>query len=45
MTIATVLGLFIIPVCYVFVGRIIEKPKKHTPATPETGTAPAEGGH
>jgi HAE1 family hydrophobic/amphiphilic exporter-1 len=46
MTVATVLGLFIIPVCYVFIQRIIErgdkakpKPKPAIVAVP----APAEG--
>jgi HAE1 family hydrophobic/amphiphilic exporter-1 len=29
MTIATATGLFIIPVCYVFVQRIVERKKKH----------------
>jgi HAE1 family hydrophobic/amphiphilic exporter-1 len=35
MGISTVIGLFIIPVCYVFVQRIVERGKKpHVPATP-----------
>ena len=32
MTIATAIGLFLIPVCYVFVQRIIERGGKKTPA-------------
>ena len=36
MTIATVIGLFLIPVCYVFVQRIIERGGKEAPATPMT---------
>jgi HAE1 family hydrophobic/amphiphilic exporter-1 len=32
MTIATAVGLFIIPVCYVFVQRIVERGKKPKPA-------------
>jgi len=39
MTIATAIGLFLIPVCYVFVQRIIERRGKETPAA-----APAKGG-
>ena len=39
MTIATVVGLFIIPVCYVFVQRIVEKGKKTKPA--EAASMPA----
>jgi len=34
MTIATVLGLFIIPVCYVFVQGLVERGKKPKPVTP-----------
>ena len=51
MTIATAVGLFIIPVCYVFVQRIVEKSsKKKTDAPkPETeiaaGAAPLGGAH
>ncbi|MGZ4988994.1 MAG: efflux RND transporter permease subunit, partial [Limisphaerales bacterium] len=48
MTVATVLGLFIIPVCYVFVQRIVEgrkKPAASTPEIPATGTEPHTGGH
>jgi hydrophobe/amphiphile efflux-1 (HAE1) family protein len=49
MTIATVIGLFLIPVCYVAVQRIIEatggaKPAT-APKTPADGAAPAQGGH
>ena len=32
MTIATAVGLFIIPVCYVFVQRIVESGRKKVPA-------------
>ena len=32
MTIATAVGLFLIPVCYVFVQRIVERGGKHKPA-------------
>ncbi len=47
MTIATVVGLFIIPVCYVFVQRLVERGGKKKPAEaapvvvaePETGGA------
>jgi hydrophobic/amphiphilic exporter-1 (mainly G- bacteria), HAE1 family len=45
MTIATVLGLFIIPVCYVFVQKLVErggeKPVPVKPAAPDAG---AKGG-
>jgi hypothetical protein len=45
MTIATAVGLFIIPVCYVFVQRIVERGKKpkpvHASAVPAVA---AEGG-
>jgi HAE1 family hydrophobic/amphiphilic exporter-1 len=47
MTIATVLGLFLIPVCYVFVQRIVEHGKKPVPANAAAtaaGTAHAEKG-
>src|SRR3954462_13022680 len=41
MTIATVTGLFLIPVCYVFVQRIVERGgKKHEPM-PDASTAAA----
>jgi HAE1 family hydrophobic/amphiphilic exporter-1 len=39
MTIATAIGLFLIPVCYVFVQKIVERGKKPAPV------APTEGGH
>ena len=43
MTIATAVGVFIIPVCYVFVQRIVERSSKHKPAEipalPQTGGA------
>ncbi|HXT39652.1 MAG TPA: multidrug efflux RND transporter permease subunit [Candidatus Angelobacter sp.] len=45
MTIATAVGLFLIPVCYVFVERIVERTGKHKPAAaapispPQTGEA------
>jgi hydrophobe/amphiphile efflux-1 (HAE1) family protein len=42
MTIATAIGLFIIPVCYVFVERIIEHGKKSKPA-PDTSAAASQG--
>jgi Cu/Ag efflux pump CusA len=43
MTIATAIGLFIIPVCYVFVQRIVERGgKKHEPV-PDASTAAAHG--
>ncbi|HXJ57400.1 MAG TPA: multidrug efflux RND transporter permease subunit [Verrucomicrobiae bacterium] len=41
MTIATALGLFIIPVCYVFVQRIVERGKKPKPAEGKGPAAPA----
>jgi HAE1 family hydrophobic/amphiphilic exporter-1 len=44
MTIATALGLFIIPVCYVFVQRIVERGKKHKPADVPVGAQP-KGAH
>ncbi len=42
MTIATVLGLFIIPVCYVFVQKIVERRSKPRPA-PQSDTIAAHG--
>ena len=50
MTIATAIGLFIIPVCYVFVQRIVERGAKKKVAKPETEiaaahAAPAAGAH
>jgi HAE1 family hydrophobic/amphiphilic exporter-1 len=38
MTIATALGLFIIPVCYVFVQRLVERGKKPKPVEPAVTT-------
>jgi hypothetical protein len=43
MTIATAVGLFIIPVCYVFVQRIVERGGKKKPE-PLSGTLPEPGG-
>jgi HAE1 family hydrophobic/amphiphilic exporter-1 len=47
MTIATAIGLFLIPVCYVFVQKIIERGGKHAPqpAAPPTETPAGKGGH
>ena len=46
MTIATVLGLFIIPVCYVFVQRIVERGgKKPVPPATPPAAAKEEGAH
>ncbi len=44
MSIATALGLFLTPVCYVFIQRLSERqrPQTHPPAPPHT---PAKGGH
>ena len=47
MTIATVVGLFIIPVCYVFVQRLVEgsgKKPAPKPATEVVAAVPAPGG-
>jgi multidrug efflux pump subunit AcrB len=47
MGISTVVGLFIIPVCYVFVQRIVERGGKKKPAAASTAAVaaePAEGG-
>ena len=46
MTIATAVGLFLIPVCYVFVQRIVESSgkKKPAPAPAAATTAAAAGG-
>jgi multidrug efflux pump subunit AcrB len=41
MTIATALGLFIIPVCYVFVQRIVERGRKPAPVTNAGAATPA----
>jgi HAE1 family hydrophobic/amphiphilic exporter-1 len=43
MTIATVVGLFIIPVCYVFVQALVERGKKPKPAEPVTPIVAGEG--
>ena len=49
MTIATAIGLFLIPVCYVFVQRIVERGGKMTPIPPAASAAAAahaeKGGH
>ena len=44
MSISTVLGLFLIPVCYVFVQRIVERGKKPTPAAATVAAAAEKGG-
>ena len=44
MTIATAIGLFLIPVCYVFVQRIVEHGGKKTPA-PAVAPAVAQVEH
>ncbi|MGO8838141.1 MAG: efflux RND transporter permease subunit [Limisphaerales bacterium] len=44
MTIATVLGLFIIPVCYVFVQKIIERGKKPEPVKAAPASPAEKGG-
>src|SRR6187397_2328174 len=41
MTIATAIGLFLIPVCYVFVMQIIERGAKKAPRTAATLESPA----
>jgi hypothetical protein len=43
MTIATAIGLFIIPVCYVFAQRMVERGGKKTPV-PAAGLAAEQGG-
>jgi len=43
MTVATAVGLFIIPVCYVFVQRIVERGGKRKPE-PLPGALPDAGG-
>jgi hypothetical protein len=52
MTIATAIGLFIIPVCYVFVQRLVERGAKKkaekakaAAAIAAAGSAPMEGAH
>jgi len=42
MTIATAVGLFIIPVCYVFVQRLVERGGKKQPAAPPAPALTAE---
>jgi HAE1 family hydrophobic/amphiphilic exporter-1/multidrug efflux pump len=42
MTISTAVGLFIIPVCYVFVQRIVEKGKKPAPSGAPAAVAATE---
>jgi hypothetical protein len=45
MTIATAVGLFIIPVCYVFVQRIVERGgRKPAPAKAPAAATPEKGG-
>ncbi len=44
MTVATAVGLFIIPVCYVFVQRIVERGGKPKPAAPSVTAPTAEKG-
>ena len=46
MTISTAIGLFLIPVCYVFVQKIVERGgKKPALVKAETATAPEKGAH
>lgn len=46
MTVATALGLFIIPVCYVFVQRLVERGgKTPVPTTAPPASTPEKGGH
>jgi HAE1 family hydrophobic/amphiphilic exporter-1 len=47
MTIATAVGLFIIPVCYVFVQKIVERGGKKVPApaSPPPAAQAEKGGH
>ena len=45
MTIATAVGLFLIPVCYVFVEKIIERGKKPDPVKVTSGAAKEGGTH
>jgi HAE1 family hydrophobic/amphiphilic exporter-1 len=44
MTIATILGLFLIPVCYVFVQSIVEKGHKPKPVEVPIAALPEKGG-
>jgi len=41
MTIATFVGIFLIPVCYVFIQGLAEFRKKPSPAVPVTTPQPA----
>jgi multidrug efflux pump subunit AcrB len=43
MSISTAIGLFLIPVCYVFVQRLVERAGKKA-AVPKTAPAPGKGG-
>ena len=45
MTIATAIGLFLIPVCYVFMQKIIERGGKKVPAPAQAPAAVAVPGH
>jgi len=45
MTIATLIGLFLIPVCYVFVQKIVERGGKQTPAPAAVPAVAEKGGH
>jgi len=45
MTISTVIGLFIIPVCYVFVQRLVERGGKKAPVPPAAPAAEKGGAH
>src|SRR5262245_49499310 len=45
MTIASALGLFIIPVCYVFVQRIVERGGKKAPVPATALTVEKGAGH
>jgi HAE1 family hydrophobic/amphiphilic exporter-1 len=44
MTIATAIGLFLIPVCYVFVQRLVERGAKPKPVEAPPAAAPEKGG-
>jgi multidrug efflux pump subunit AcrB len=44
MTIATVIGLFLIPVCYVFVQRLVERSGKPKPVEAPPAAVPEKGG-
>jgi len=45
MTIASAIGLFLIPVCYVFVQKIIERGKKPEPVKATPGAGEKGGAH